>query len=92
MRGLSYELRRGETIGLARESGCGKTTSAKALLGLLSSAAVSGELALFPDECYDLSDQGARSRMLGPLRGRRIALTFREPTAALDPLRRTAPN
>jgi oligopeptide/dipeptide ABC transporter ATP-binding protein len=88
VRDLSYELRRGETYGLAGESGCGKTTSAKALTGLLTSASVSGDLAFSSCERYDLSDQGPRSRSLGPLRGRRIAITFQEPTTALDPLRR----
>ncbi len=88
MRGIGYFIRRGEVLGLAGESGCGKTTSSRALLGLLPTASVAGSLAFPPGDRVDLADQRPRSPALGPLRGRRIALASQEPTAALDPLRR----
>jgi oligopeptide/dipeptide ABC transporter ATP-binding protein len=88
VRDVSYALEQGKAFGLAGASGCGKTTSARALLGLLPGAFVSGELGFSTGERYDLSDQRLSGSTLAPLRGRRIALTFQEPTAALDPLRR----
>ena len=81
--GMSYEVRPGETLGIIGESGCGKTTSALALLGLLPRAGgvVSGEAIFDGRDLLKLSD-----RELRKIRGRDIAMVFQDPMTSLHPL------
>ena len=80
---VSFTLECGRTLGLVGESGSGKSTVALALMGLLPPAAriLSGAIR------FDGTDViGASGKALNALRGRRIAMIFQEPTAALDPV------
>jgi peptide/nickel transport system ATP-binding protein len=80
--GLDLQLRGGETLALVGESGCGKSTTALALLGLLPRhARVSGRI-LF--EGQDLLALSERQRCA--LRGDRIAMIFQEPMTSLNPV------
>ncbi|HTI87628.1 MAG TPA: ABC transporter ATP-binding protein [Alphaproteobacteria bacterium] len=80
---VSFALDRGRTLGLVGESGSGKSTVAAALLRLLPPAArVDSGRILF--DGVDIA--AAPERELESLRGRRIAMIFQEPTAALDPV------
>ena len=81
---VSFSIGRGETFGLVGESGCGKSITALALIGLLR-----------PPLRHRRRDRSAstaaRSRALRPaemrrLRGKRIAMIFQEPMTALNPL------
>ncbi|MCU7374397.1 ABC transporter ATP-binding protein [Paucibacter sp. O1-1] len=84
VRGLSFELARGETLGLIGESGCGKSLTALALMGLLpDSAQVSGAIRFQGQDLLALSD-----RERSALRGNRMAMVFQEPMTALNPLHR----
>jgi peptide/nickel transport system ATP-binding protein len=79
---ISFDLERGEALGLIGESGSGKTTVALSLLRLLPSAArVSGKVELSGEDLLAL-DAGALQR----IRGRRIAMVFHDPLAALNPV------
>src|SRR3954447_16735315 len=82
VREVSFTLRRGETLGLVGESGCGKSITALALMGLLpDSAIVSGSIRLDGRELIGLSDPDYCR-----LRGNRISMIFREPMPALNPM------
>jgi oligopeptide/dipeptide ABC transporter ATP-binding protein len=84
VRGLSYEIHAGETIGLVGESGSGKSVSALSLLGLLPkrAARISSGSALFEgQEILRLPDERLRK-----IRGARIAMIFQDPLSSLNPV------
>ena len=82
VRGVSFALERGQTLGLIGESGCGKSITALALLGLLPERAeVSGSIRFDGAELVGRSDAE-----LCRLRGNRIGIVFQEPMTALNPL------
>jgi peptide/nickel transport system ATP-binding protein len=84
LRGVSLSVARGERIGLIGESGCGKSMTALAVMGLLPEGAkVEGSLRFADRELV-----GADEPTLAALRGDRIGMVFQEPMTALNPLHR----
>ncbi len=82
LRGVSFDLARGQTLGLIGESGCGKSITALALMGLLPEAAqVSGSMRFDGRELSTLPEADYCK-----LRGDRIGMVFQEPMTALNPL------
>ncbi|MEO7151874.1 MAG: ABC transporter ATP-binding protein [Burkholderiaceae bacterium] len=82
LRGISFDLAAGDTVGLIGESGCGKSMTALALMGLLPEGArVEGSIRWCGRELVGLPDAE-----MARLRGDRIAMVFQEPMTALNPL------
>jgi peptide/nickel transport system ATP-binding protein len=81
--GLSFEVRRGEVLGLVGESGAGKTMTALSLLGLVPPPGhVSGSLRLLGRELA-----GMREHEWWRVRGREVAMVFQDALSALNPVR-----
>jgi peptide/nickel transport system ATP-binding protein len=82
LRGVSFSMQRGDTVGLIGESGCGKSITALALMGLLPEGArIAGSIRFDGRELTALDDDA-----LCRLRGARIGMIFQEPMTALNPL------
>ena len=81
----SFEIRRGEIVGIVGESGSGKTLLARAIMGLLPAGARLAQGSIH-FEGRDLARLTPNERR--DLRGKRMALVFQEPMAALNPAMR----
>jgi peptide/nickel transport system ATP-binding protein len=77
VRGVSFDIHAGQTVGLVGESGCGKSSLSRALMHL--SAGVSGQLLLGGEDVSALS-----GRALKPFR-RRVQMIFQDPYGSLNP-------
>ncbi|HEU4646957.1 MAG TPA: ATP-binding cassette domain-containing protein, partial [Burkholderiales bacterium] len=81
--GVWFTLERGETLCLVGESGCGKTVTALALMGLLPrppARILRGRARFAGHELFAMTE-----RELADLRGDRIAMIFQEPMTSLNP-------
>ena len=80
---VSFEIGRGEAFGLVGESGCGKSITALAVMGLLRRplSLAGGRIVLDGEEIQDASAAEMRR-----LRGKKIGMIFQEPMTALNPL------
>ncbi len=83
VRGVSFSLAAGETLALVGESGCGKSVTARSIMGLYAGSRV--------DQRGSISFRGEELSTATPtrraaLRGGKMAMIFQEPMAAFDPL------
>jgi microcin C transport system ATP-binding protein len=82
VRGVSYEVGRGETVAIVGESGSGKSVTALSTVALLpDSATIGGSIRYMGDEMV-----GASEAALRKMRGNRISFIFQEPMTSLNPL------
>ncbi|MBI5301741.1 MAG: ABC transporter ATP-binding protein [Chloroflexi bacterium] len=81
LNGISFDLARGEVLGIVGETGSGKTTLALTLMGLATTAQLHGQV-LYENAPLPLGDDNAMRAM----RWRRIALAFQGSSNAFDPV------
>jgi len=82
--GVSFDLERGETLGIVGESGCGKSVTALSILRLIppeTGRIASGSIRFEGQELVALGEEEMKS-----LRGHRISMIFQEPMTSLNPV------
>jgi len=92
LRGVNLSAQAGRILAVVGESGCGKSMTAKAILGLLPSRAQlkGGRMLLYPSRGggapVDIATLPRNGRALRSIRGRRISMIFQEPMASFSPV------
>lgn len=87
--GISYDLERGQVIGIVGESGCGKSISVRSILRLIRKPGESkGEIIFSPKDGVevDLLKLNPRGDEIRKIRGKNINMVFQEPMNALSPV------
>ncbi len=82
VRGISFDMHKGEVLCLVGESGCGKSLTALSILNLVGFPGQSKGEVIFEDKDLLQADE----KYLSKVRGGRIGLVFQEPMAALNPV------
>ena len=83
LNGISFDIYKGETLGIVGESGCGKSVTSLSIMRLLQSppARFGGSIKLQDKEILKLSE-----RQMQAIRGNRISMIFQEPMTSLNPV------
>ena len=83
LNGISFDIYKGETLGIVGESGCGKSVTSLSIMRLLQSppARFGGSIKLQDKELLKLSE-----RQMQTIRGNRISMIFQEPMTSLNPV------
>lgn len=81
--GIDFEIQKGEIFGLVGETGCGKSTTALAVMRLIPwpGKIIDGKILLKGEDLLKKSDEGIRA-----IRGKRGSMIFQEPTKSLNPV------
>jgi peptide/nickel transport system ATP-binding protein/oligopeptide transport system ATP-binding protein len=90
--GVTFSLKRGQTLGIVGESGCGKSITSMSIMRLIPSPPgriVSGEIKLHRKDgsLVDIAQLDVGGAELREIRGAEIAMIFQEPMTSLNPLR-----
>ena len=89
VRGVSFAIRPGETLGLVGESGCGKSLTSKAILAINDKKChASGEILFRGDDgqVVDILKLDPRGKPIRAIRGKQISMIFQEPMVAFSPM------
>ena len=88
VKGVSFDLKRGETIGIVGESGSGKSVTSLSIMRLLSKAGriSSGEILFHPNDNSTVDLAKIPENELRKFRGNDIAMIFQEPMTSLNPV------
>ena len=84
VKGISFDIGAGESVGFVGESGCGKSVTARALMRLApegSSVAWGGTVLFMGQDLLQVKEQ-----VMQDIRGRRIAMVFQDPMSSLNPV------
>ncbi|MGF9799692.1 ABC transporter ATP-binding protein [Brevibacillus agri] len=81
--GLSFSVKKGETLGLVGESGCGKSVTSLSIMGLLPAgdSMIEGSIRFQDKELTELTP-----REYADIRGKELAMIFQEPMTSLNPV------
>ncbi len=91
VRGVNFEIKKGETLGLVGESGCGKSLTCKAILGINDKKCKSSGEILFDSEQHGeveligLANE-KKTDKIRSIRGKEISMIFQEPMVAFSPM------
>lgn len=82
--GVSFDVKRGQSLGLVGETGAGKTTIAKSILGVLPdppAKVLNGEIFMDGEDLLKVPEKDMRK-----IRGKKVSMIFQDPMTALNPL------
>lgn len=93
VRGVSFEVRKGETLAIVGESGCGKSVTARAIMNMVPRPGriTRGRIVFRPTKCasdeeVELTRLGRDSKRMREIRGKEMAMVFQEPMVSFSPV------